>query len=224
MLREIAHFLRNGPALARLQKRGTRAEFMDAFNAKVDAQGYAEIRRDLVADLSGRVLEVGCGTGSMFRYYGENVRVDAIECEADFLEHARVKAAQSSERIRAMAGDAMELSFPDGTFDAVVICTVLCSVPSVPRVLAEAFRVLRGGGQLRALEHVRSHALVAGRLMDLTNPFWLRLNKQGCNWNRDPIGAIRAAGFQIDDARAFQRFDTLMPAFPMRRVRAHKPG
>ena len=59
--------------------------------------------------------------------------------------------------------------------------------------------------------------------MDMTNPLWLRLNKQGCRWNRNPIGEIEAAGFQIDDVMSFKRFDTVMPAFPMRRVKAHKP-
>ena len=117
----------------------------------------------------------------------------------------------------------MELAFADGSFDAVVFGLVLCSVPSMERVLAEAFRVLRAGGQLRALEHVRSEEAVAGFLMDVTNRSWLRLNKQGCRWNRNPIGEIETAGFQIDDVMAFKRFDTVMPAFPMRRVKAHKP-
>jgi ubiquinone/menaquinone biosynthesis C-methylase UbiE len=104
-----------------------------------------------------------------------------------------------------------------------VLGLVLCSVPSMERVLAEAFRVLRVGGQLRVLEHVKSEHAVAGFLMDVTNPLWLRLNKQGCRWNRNPIGDIEGAGFQIDDVMAFKRFDTVVPAFPMRRVRAHKP-
>jgi hypothetical protein len=58
--------------------------------------------------------------------------------------------------------------------------------------------------------------------MDLTNPLWLRLNRQGCCWNRSPVGEIEGVGFHIDDVMAFKRFDTVLPAFPMRRVRAHK--
>jgi len=117
----------------------------------------------------------------------------------------------------------MRLSFPDCAFDAVVLGCVLCSVPSVERVLAEAFRVLRAGGGLRALEHVRSDGILAGLLMDAGNPLWLRLNGQGCNWNRQPLPQIEAAGFRVDDVQKFQRFDTLLPAFPMQRIRAHKP-
>ena len=70
---------------------------------------------------------------------------------------------------------------------------------------------------------MRSEGSVSGFLMNVTNPLWLRMNKQGCCWNRNPIGEIEAAGFELDDVMPFKRFDTVMPAFPMRRVKAHKP-
>ncbi len=223
MFKEIGHFIRTGKEVMPLQKLHPRAEFADLMMAKADAQGYADIRRELVGDLRGRVLEIGCGTGTMFEYYGMDARVEAIEPEEDFLALAVAKAAPSSGRIRAVAGNGMNLAFQDESFDAVVLGLVLCSVPSVDRVLAEALRVLRGGGQLRALEHVRSDGAVAGFLMNMTNPLWLRLNKQGCRWNRDPVSELEPAGFQVDDVMAFKRFDTVLPAFPMRRVKAHKP-
>jgi ubiquinone/menaquinone biosynthesis C-methylase UbiE len=223
MLKEIGHFIRNGKEASKLQRQHPRAEFVDMMTAKADAQGYAEVRRELVSDLTGRVLEIGCGTGTMFAYYGPGARVEAVEPEEDFLALATARAASYPERIHAAAGNGMDLAFDDGSFDAVVLGLVLCSVPSTERVLAEAFRVLRTGGQLRALEHVRSEQAVAGFLMDVTNPLWLRLNGQGCRWNRNPLGDIEGAGFQIEDVMAYKRFDTVMPAFPMRRVRAHKP-
>jgi ubiquinone/menaquinone biosynthesis C-methylase UbiE len=225
MLKEIAHFVRAAPEVMKLQKALPRAEFADALNAKADAQGYAEIRRELAAGLSGRVLEVGCGTGSMFQYYPPSVElVDAIEPEDDFRALAAAKAEESNGKIRVAAGDGMALSFEDASFDAVVFGLVLCSVPSVERVVSEAFRVLRPGGQFRALEHVRSKRAVAGALMDLMNTLWLKLNKQGCNWNRNPVAAIRESGFVVDDVTEFQRFDTVVPAFPMRQIRAHRLG
>ena len=223
MFKEIGHFIRNGKVVTKLQKEHPRAEFFDLISAKVDDQGYAEVRRELVGDLRGRVLDLGCGTGAMFQYFGPDAEVDALEPEEDFLALAKTKAEASSGRIRAGTGTGMSLPFANASFDAVVFGLVLCSVPSVESVLAEAFRVLRPGGQLRALEHVRSDAPVAGFLMDLGNPVWLRINKQGCCWNRNPLLAIEAAGFAIDDVKAFKRFDTLMPAFPMRRVKGHRP-
>jgi len=222
MLKEIGHFIRVGKEATRLQKQYPRAEFSDLMMANADEQGYAGVRRELVGDLAGRVLEIGCGTGTMFQYYGPDARVEAIEPEEDFLALALPRAARSSGKIRAARGDGMNLEFADGSFDAVVFGLVLCSVPSIERVVAEAFRVLRAGGSLRALEHVRSEAAIAGFLMDVTNPLWMRLNKQGCRWNRNPLVELAAAGFQLDDVTSFKRFDTVLPAFPMRRVRGHK--
>ena len=222
MFKEIGHFIRNGKEVSRLQKEHPRAEFSDLMMTKADTQGYADVRRELVGDLTGRVLDIGCGTGTMFEYYDARARVEAIEPEEDFLALAVSKAASYSGRIHVARGNGMELPFEAGSFDAVVLGLVLCSVPSVKTVLAEAFRVLRDGGQLRALEHVRSEEAFAGFLMDVTNPVWLRLNKQGCRWNRNPISEIEAAGFEIDEVTKFKRFDTVMPAFPMRRVRAHR--
>ncbi len=224
MLKEIGHFIRVGKDASKMQKLHPRAEFADLMMTKADEQGYADVRRELVSDLTGRVLDLGCGTGGMFPYYGPGAQVTGIEPEEDFLALATSKAGSSSARIDAVRGDGMQLAFEEGSFDAVVLGLVLCSVPSVERVLAEAFRVLRVGGQLRGLEHVRSEESVAGFLMDITNPLWLRLNRQGCCWNRNPIGQIEGAGFDIDDLMSFKRFDTVMPAFPMRRVKAHKPG
>jgi ubiquinone/menaquinone biosynthesis C-methylase UbiE len=222
MFKEIGHFIRTGKEVMPLQKQHGRAEFTDIMMAKADTQGYAAVRRELVGDLTGRVLDIGCGTGTMFGYYAAAARVDAIEPGEDFLALAVSKATMCPGTVRATAGDGMNLAFEDGTFDAVVFGLVLCSVPSVTRALEEAFRVLKPGGQLRALEHVRSEAVLPGFLMNVTNPLWLRLNKQGCSWNRDPIASIESTGFRIDDVAAFKRFDTVMPAFPMRRVRAHK--
>jgi ubiquinone/menaquinone biosynthesis C-methylase UbiE len=224
MFKEIGHFVRTAKEIVPLQKQYPRNQFSDLVMSRADEQGYAEVRRELVGDLTGRVLEIGCGTGTMFQYYGPDARVEAIEPEADFLELAIARAASSAGRIRAASGNGMELSFADQTFDAVVFGLVLCSVPSVEKVIAEAHRVLKPGGVLRALEHVRSEAAVPGFFMDLFNPIWMRMNKQGCRMNRNPLGEIEAAGFAIDDVMSFKRFDTIMPAFQMRRVKAKKPG
>jgi ubiquinone/menaquinone biosynthesis C-methylase UbiE len=224
MLKEIGHFMKIGKVVSKLQKQYPRAEFADRMAVQSDESGFDAVRRELIGDLEGRVLEVGCGTGAMFPYYSPKAKVEGIEPEEDFLGLALAKAEGTRGRIHAQRGDGMQLDFPDGTFDAVVFGMVLCSVPSVEQVLAEAYRVLKPGGVLRALEHVRSEAAVAGFLMDLANPMWMRLNKQGCRWNRNPLAAIESSGFIVDDVEAWKRFDLFMPAFQMRRVRAHKAG
>lgn len=221
MLRELAHFVRNAPEVVKAQKERNKAEFADWLNDRIDAQGFAAIRRELADGLSGRVIEIGCGTGAMFAYYGPSLQVEAIEPDEDFCSLAREKAAGYAN-IRVSAGDAMRLEFDDGSFDCALVSLVLCSVPSVEQALREVHRVLRPGGKLRALEHVRSTSLVGGLLMNVANPLWLAANKQGCNMNRQPVPLIEAAGFAIESVRDFQTFDTLMPAFPMQRIDARR--
>jgi hypothetical protein len=60
--------------------------------------------------------------------------------------------------------------------------------------------------------------------MDATNPLWMRLNKQGCHWNRDPLEAMAQVGFVVDEVDSFKTFESILPAFPMIRVEAHKPA
>jgi ubiquinone/menaquinone biosynthesis C-methylase UbiE len=223
MLREIAHFLRHSPEAMRLQAKHSRAEFLDLVMTRADERGYGTVRRAVVGDLRGRVLEIGCGTGAMFDYYDAAANVVALEPEADFFELAARRAERFGKRIAVVDGNGMALVFERDSFDAVVLGLVLCSVPSVEAVLRETYRVVRPSGLLRAFEHVRSKNRLAGLLMDAGNPLWLRLNKQGCNWNRDPLEAIARVGFVVDDVQPFKTFETMLPAFPMVRVEAHKP-
>jgi ubiquinone/menaquinone biosynthesis C-methylase UbiE len=224
MLREIAHFVRHSPEVIRLQSNHSRAEFLDLVMAHADEHGYCAIRRAVVGDLRGRVLEIGCGTGSMFELYDPAASVVAIEPEADFRERAVERARKVGKRIEVVEGDGMALAYGNDSFDAVVLGLVLCSVPSVEGVLREAYRVLRRSGVLRAFEHVRSKDRVAGLLMDAANPLWLRLNKQGCNLNREPREVIARVGFVVDEVYPFKTFETMLPAFPMIRIEAHKPA
>jgi len=110
MLREIAHFVRHAPAVMKLQKELPRAEFADALNEQANGQGFARIRTELVEGLAGRVLEVGCGTGSMFEFYPRAVEhLEGIEPEQDFLALSVAKAEKSNGRIHASQGDGMSL-------------------------------------------------------------------------------------------------------------------
>lgn len=224
MLREIVHFIRIAPPLLKLQKEMTQARFFDEISDRVDKEGFDELRRSLIGDLEGRVLEVGGGTGAMFPYYGPTARVEAIEPDRDFLAIAEERARKTEGRVHVAWGDGMALEFDDASFDAVVFGMVLCSVPSMEKVLAEAFRVLRPGGKLRALEHVRSSRKLSGIAMDLFNPMWLRLNKQGCNLNRRPREAITDAGFVVERTSEHQYFYEALPAFPLQEIKAKRPG
>ncbi len=200
-----------------------RVEFQLWLSAELDKDGLAELRGALVEDLHGDVLEVGAGSGAMFRYYGGDVHVTAIEPDDEFRAAAKEAARAAQVTIQVVPGAGESLPLGDASVDAVVASTVLCSVQSVQETLAEFKRVLRPGGALRLLEHVRSERWPAGLLMDLSNPLWLRINKVGCNWNRQSVQAVRDAGFGIDSIKEYKLYSPASPAaFPGRLIKAER--
>lgn len=153
-------------------------------------------RRQLLAGLSGRVLEVGAGSGSNFRWYPPEVTaVVAVEPERHLRRLAHIAATDAAADITVMAGSAERLPFDDETFDAVIYSLVLCSVDDQARALAEAHRVLKPGGELRFLEHVRSLNLWLGRAQDLLDATIYPPLAGGCHMGRDTAMAVRRAGF-----------------------------
>lgn len=220
MLREIGHFLWNAPGALRLKARLPQEELYEILMNRADDAGLGERRAALVGDLAGDVLELGSGTGRMFEHYGAGARVAAVEPDERFARLSEAPASRARAEVRVHAGRGETLPFPDATFDAAVVALVLCSVDQPGAVLAELRRVLRPGGELRLIEHVRSERRVAGWLMDRVDRAWLRLNAQGCHLNRDPLPAIAGAGFTVADVEPFQVWSAGLPAFPMRAIRA----
>ena len=216
MLKELSHFIRHLPEVMGMKRRMRQAELYQALMERSEAAGLGERRASLVADLRGDVLEIGCGSGLMFRHYARGARVTAVEPDGSFLRLARNQAAG----VALVRANGEDLPFPDGRFDAAVLAMVLCSVRSVEQVLREVRRVLKPGAPLRLIEHVRSERLVAGLLMDLANPLWRRMNGQGCNMNRRPVEALRAAGFDVAGVEPFEVFAAGVPAYPKRLIRA----
>jgi ubiquinone/menaquinone biosynthesis C-methylase UbiE len=222
VIRELAHFAWHAPGTLRLKATLPQAELYRRLIERADAGGFAERRRALVADLRGDVVEIGSGTGAMFQHYAPGVRVSAVEPDAAFAVLAAHPARAAAATIALHDGTGEALPFPDARFDAAVVVLVLCSVASVTGVLAEIRRVLKPGGALRLLEHVRSEKRVAGWLMDRVDGAWLKLNAQGCHLNRDPLPAIAEAGFAIAHVEPFQLWSAGLPAFPMRAIHATK--
>ncbi len=224
MFRELAHFVRYAPTVVRDQRSLGRLDAFDLFEVRMDRAGRAQWRRVLVADLEGGVLEIGAGTGMMFPYYAEGVRLAATEPDEEYLARAAERAKEAQASITLQVAAAEDRIFPDASFDAVVSANVLCSVRSVEQTLAEVRRVLRPGGRFRLLEHGRSPHRVSALLMDVVNPLWLKVNGVGCNLNRDPVAALGVAGFAIEGVERFQVFAPGAPtAFPTQLIRALRP-
>ena len=165
----------------------------DACCALCERFGLARWRRWLVGGAEGRILDVGCGTGRNLPLYPSGARVVGLEPSAETLARARRRAPATL----LIQGDAQALPFRGGVFDTVVSGLVFCSVPDPARGLAEVRRVLKPGGALRMLEHVRATGRVKGRLQDRWQPAWTRLTG-GCRWNRDTEAAVERAGFVIE--------------------------
>ncbi|SRR6266508_4353078 len=109
----------------------------------------------------------------------------------------------AEHRRRLLAGEADRLPAADGAFDAGIASLVLCSVPDQPRALAELFRVIRPGGELRFFEHVRAGTPGLACLQRLVDPVWPALGG-GCHASRDTLAAITAAGFDVDRYERFR--------------------
>lgn len=225
MIRKIYYFFRHGPAIQKRQNELSLAEFTRTMAREFDADGFAALRARLVGDLEGDILEIGTGTGATFAYYDARAKVTATEPNAELRAAAEVAAKEAVAEIRVLAGSGEDPTFDDASFDAVCASQVLCSVALASRTLEEFKRVLRPGGRLRLLEHVRSEHWLAGPMMDLTNPFWLRVNKVGCNWNRKTEASVRDAGFEIASVEPHKIYSKAAPAvFPGRLIKGELPG
>ena len=120
-----------------------------------EAKGAAEYRQELLSGLTGRVIEVGAGTGVNFKHSPSSVSaVVAVEPESRLRETARAAAERAPVPVEVVDGTAGDLPAEDGTFDAGVASLVLCSVPDQGTALRELFRVIRPGGELRFYEHL----------------------------------------------------------------------
>ena len=159
-------------------------------------RGIAEHRRRLLAGLRGTVVEVGAGDGMNFgRYPPEVDSVVAVEPEPHLRDLARARAQQVSASVEVVDGVAEALPLADGSADAAVASLVLCSVTDLDQALAELFRVVRPGGELRVFEHVRATTPVLPAVQRLVDATLWPVIAGGCHTSRDTADAIRRAGF-----------------------------
>lgn len=161
------------------------------------------LRRELVEQAYGVVLEIGAGTGLNFPFYlPEKVRqVEAIEPDATMLGYARTRREQARVSLNLTRAPAEDIPFPDSVFDCAVATLVFCSVGDPMRGFREIQRVLKPGGKLLLLEHVRAHNRLAAGIQDFLVPLTTRFCGN-CHWNRETGQTVKFAGFQIQQERS----------------------
>jgi ubiquinone/menaquinone biosynthesis C-methylase UbiE len=179
---------------------------------RMEGQGMAELRAELLAHLTGEVVEVGAGNGLNFPHYPTAVtRVTAIEPEPYLRALATGRARSALVPVTVEPGLADRLPLPDHSVDAAVLCLVMCSLDDHAAALAEIRRVLRPGGTLHFLEHTIADTpglRTVQRLVDAT--VWPLL-AGGCHTATDPVAAITTAGLRITTSRRFRFPETRFP-------------
>lgn len=152
------------------------------------------LRQRVIAMASGKVLEVGVGTGKNLKFYPPDCQVTGIDFSPGMLRKARERVP-SGKNINLRQMDVQQLDFPDNTFDSIVATCVFCSVPDPHKGFAELRRVCKPDGKLILLEHVRSANRLLGLTMDLLNPIVVRAI--GANINRETLKTMETAGMTL---------------------------
>ena len=171
------------------------ASLYDRIGAGYEAKVMGPRRGDLLADARGVVLELGAGTGANVAHYPVGSQVLLTEPDKDMARRIRKRPELARLDADIVEAPAEGLPVDDGSIDTVVATLVFCSVTDTAAALAEVRRVLRPGGRLLFLEHVRSADPSVAKWQDRVVPVSRRLGG-GCHPNRDTVAAIRAAGFQ----------------------------
>jgi ubiquinone/menaquinone biosynthesis C-methylase UbiE len=170
------------------------AAMYDRMMAVSEEAGLCERRRELIAQASGRVLEIGAGTGLNAEHYPDAV-TDLVFAEPEGPMAARLRARVT--RGTVVEAPAEALPFPDDAFDTVVSTLVLCTVDDTRAALGEIRRVLAPGGRVLLLEHVRSEDPGLAKWQDRLHGPWHWIGR-GCHCNRDTARDLRGAGFDVD--------------------------
>jgi len=190
------------------------ARFYTRLSRMAEGTETAAHRDELLEQLTGHVVEVGAGNGMNFRHYPATVtEVVGVEPEPYLRARALEEADGAPVPVRIVDGVAGRLPFDEASFDAGVASLVLCSVPNQATALAELFRVIRPGGELRFYEHVRAAPGRQARFQDGADTIW-PLFAGGCHTGRDTPSAIEDAGFVIEQLRRF-RFQPCLLAYPV---------
>jgi ubiquinone/menaquinone biosynthesis C-methylase UbiE len=187
--------------------------------ARLAERGELGDRRRALADgATGVVLELGAGTGEAFKHYkAPATSVIAIEPDPAMARRAARRVRDASVPLRLVLARGEALPFRDGAFDSALVTLVLCSVDEPARTLGELRRVLRPGGRLLFLEHVRASTERLARWQDRLDRPWGTISG-GCHPNRATLAAIGNAGFEPVN---LEQFD-LRPGVPL--VRPHIQG
>jgi len=176
---------------------------------------FGDGRRWVCSRARGEVLEVAIGTGRNLAFYPKGIRLTGIDLSPAMLELARERAGELGLDADLREGDAQELAFPDESFDTVVCTLSLCNIPDDCRAVAEMKRVLRPGGRLLLLDHVRAASRLVRAVQRVLEVVTVRL--EGEHLLRRPLQHVQAEGFEVEQRERYK-------AGIVERLSARRPG
>ena len=176
--------------------------FFDACMAPLERAGLALRRRELLQRASGRVLEIGVGSGANLPFFrrADIHAYTGLDLEIGERTHRRVRRRFPESKL--VSASVEQLPFEDGSFDTVVFTLVFCSVDDPEKGLAEVRRVLAPGGTVLFMEHVAPQHRPWRPLFHVATPAWRRV-ASGCRLNRDTVSALKQAGFLVEVRERF---------------------
>lgn len=176
------------------------AAIYDPVLVPFEVMGLSKWRDWVVHAARGNVLEIGVGTGANLPYYRDVKAVAAIDPDGASLRRAAAKTNGHGNSIILNQARAEELPFADESFDSVIGTLTFCTVANPELGLREAYRVLKKGGALRLVEHVRAPNRTLAWLQEVVTPGW-KIIADGCHLNRDTLSAVEHAGFHVRTAQ-----------------------
>jgi SAM-dependent methyltransferase len=175
----------------------------DFFFKSVEEAGLRDMRRELVGQASGRTIDIGSGTGANLELYPADVELVMAEPDPHMARQLRRKLDESGRAAEFVEAGAESLPFEDASFDTAVFTLVLCTVPDPRAALAEVARILKPGGRMLFLEHVRAREPGLARWQDRLEGPW-RFVGDGCHCNRDTVATIEASPLRLDQVERGQ--------------------
>ena len=179
------------------------ASLYDRYNQGAERTWLGDARRLAIGHARGRVLEIGAGTGMNFLFYRDVTEVVACEPDPAYLKQLRRRVPQATVPVQVVEAPAERLPFADASFDTAVSTLTMCSVDQPEQAAGELRRILKPGGVLILIEHVRTgHGGLRAFAQNAAVPFWKQF-VGGCHPNRPSMRTIAAAGFTITELDRF---------------------
>jgi ubiquinone/menaquinone biosynthesis C-methylase UbiE len=180
------------------------AKWYDFFMGPLEQRKFKRIRNELLKGASGKVLELGSGTGINFPLYHNVDKVIAIEPSQPMIDRSLIKKKSAVVPIEIVKASAENLPFEDCTFDTVVATLVFCTIPNVEKAINELKRVCKPNGKVLLFEHVKMENATLSKMQESLTPFWKKVC-DGCCLDRETLREFTNQGLKIEKVEHFYK-------------------